>query len=121
MLNPFQRFGRRAEGIAATHLKKNGYSIIEKNYRTRTGEIDLIAMDGDTLVFIEVKARRTERFGSPKEALSIQKQKKIVLTAYHYLKALGRSDLRIRFDVVSILMAGNDPSIEVVKGAFDIG
>jgi putative endonuclease len=121
MLNPFQRFGRRAEELAARHLKENGYKILQKNYRTRSGEIDLIALDGEVLVFVEVKARRSERFGTPKEALSIQKQRKIVLTARHYLKESGKQEVRVRFDMVSILMTGSVPAIEVVKNAFDIG
>ncbi|MBU0991667.1 MAG: YraN family protein [Proteobacteria bacterium] len=120
MLNLLQRFGKKAEGIAARHLAKNGYRILEKNYRTRAGEIDLIAMDGPTIVFVEVKARRSDSYGLPKEAVSYHKQKKITMSAQYYLKETGNPDVKARFDVVSICMAGNRSSIEVVKNAFDL-
>jgi len=69
MLNRFQKFGNESELAAAEFLESQGYTIIEKNYRNAIGEIDLIAKDGETLVFAEVKARSSARYGNPKEAL----------------------------------------------------
>ena len=70
MLNKPQLFGQKAEGMAVRFLKKCGYKIVARNHRTRSGEIDIIARDGDTLVFVEVKARTTNRFGSAKAAVT---------------------------------------------------
>jgi putative endonuclease len=81
-----QKFGQEGEALAARHLKKNGYRIIEKNYRTKLGEIDIIAKDKDTLVFVEVKSRRSWQFGNPKAAVTPRKQRKISMVALHYLK-----------------------------------
>ena len=77
MVNKRQKFGKAGESIAARQLIKEGYRILEQNYRTAAGEIDIIARDGDTLVFIEVKARTSNRYGSAKHAVTFKKQKKI--------------------------------------------
>ena len=119
MLNPFQRFGRKAENIAAEHLAEHGYRIVRRNYRTRTGEIDLIAKDGPYTVFVEVKARRSETYGHPKEAVSFAKRKKIIKTAQIYLKEMGDAATRTRFDIVSINYHHGTMSIEVIRNAFD--
>jgi putative endonuclease len=76
MLNKKQKLGEQGEAIAVGHLKKAGYKIIETNYRTKLGEIDIIAKDKDTIVFVEVKARSSVHFGSPKWAVTPKKQKK---------------------------------------------
>ena len=76
-----QKFGEQGEALAVRHLKKAGYKIIETNYRTRLGEIDIIAKDKDTIVFVEVKTRTSVHFGSPKWAVTPQKQKKISMVA----------------------------------------
>jgi len=101
--NSRQIFGQRAEVAAAGFLSSRGYTILEQNYTTRYGEIDIIASHDDTLVFIEVKARRGLRYGGPKEAVNASKQQKIIGTATHYLKQHGIHDTRIRFDVVAML------------------
>ena len=115
-----QQFGKRSEALAAKHLKKNGYKILCKNYRTKLGEIDLIAKDRDTLVFIEVKARRTMHYGHPKWSVTPQKQRKISMTALHYLKASRLHDVKARFDVVTICYDGRHPEFEIVKNAFEL-
>ncbi|MGD9279831.1 MAG: YraN family protein, partial [Desulfobacterales bacterium] len=84
MRNWKQKFGEQGEALAARRLKKAGYKIIETNYRTRLGEIDIIAKDKDTIVFVEVKSRRSVYFGNPKQAVTLQKQKKISLVALYY-------------------------------------
>ena len=87
---------------AARLLKHMGYRIIEKNYRNAIGEIDIIARDGHSLVFVEVKARRSGRFGSAKGAITRKKQQQLSRTALLYLKESGQSEASARFDVVAI-------------------
>ncbi len=120
MLNKQQQFGKEGESLAARHLKKKGYKILEVNYRTPVGEIDIIAKDKDTIAFVEVKTRRTGRFGNPKWAVTPRKQMKISMTALLYLKATRQSDHKARFDVVAIHTQGDHPQIEIVKNAFEL-
>ncbi|MGD9307767.1 MAG: YraN family protein [Desulfosarcina sp.] len=118
MLNRQQQFGRRSERLAVEYLKRLGYRIIETNYRSAVGEIDIIASEKGTLVFVEVKARSSNRFGSPKAAVTATKQRKISMAALDYLKRSGQADSRARFDVVAIDTASGNTDIEVVKNAF---
>ena len=120
MINARQQFGKKSESIAVRHLKKNGYRIIEQNYRTKLGEIDVIAKDRDTIVFVEVKARRSDHFGNPKWAVTPKKQRKISMVALCYLKAMNMSNIKARFDVVSIRSANDRPEIEIIKNAFEL-
>jgi putative endonuclease len=113
-----QQFGKKSESLAADCLIKNGYRILTQNYRTRQGEIDIIAQEGDTIVFVEVKARRSNRFGSPKEAVTLQKQKKISASALDYLKAANQSNAKARFDVVAICSDKSSSRVEIIKNAF---
>lgn len=107
--------GSSYEEIAAAYLTNKGYEILEKNYRNRQGEIDLIAREGPYLVFIEVKFRRDDRNGTPAEAVDYHKQQKIIRTARHYLMIRHCDESQpCRFDVVAIL--GND--ITVIQNAF---
>ena len=114
-----QKFGEQSEALAANYLKLSGYRILERNYRNRIGEIDIIARDGKSLVFIEVKARKTGRYGSPKTAVTPAKQAKISNTATLYLKETGQLNCKARFDVVAIDARYNPPDIEVIKNAFE--
>ena len=110
--------GSTREAEAASYLEKNGYQILEHNYRCRQGEIDLIARDGRYLVFIEVKYRRTLRSGYPEEAVDKRKQQKIWRTARYYLYRHGYGeDTPCRFDVVSITGEGPQ-AIRVIRDAF---
>ena len=118
MLNRQQQFGQRSELLAAHYLKLKGYRILETNYRAATGEIDIIARDKKTIVFVEVKARSSRRFGSPKAAVTPAKQRKISMAALEYLKRTAQPNARARFDVVSIDTAAGTPAIEVIKNAF---
>lgn len=120
MQNWKQKFGEKGEALAVRRLKKAGYKIIETNYRTRMGEIDIIARENDTLVFIEVKSRRSVRFGNPKQAITVQKQKKISMVALGYLKATGQSTARARFDVVTVISNRDKPQVEIIKNAFEL-
>ena len=120
MLNRQQQFGKKSERLAAEYLKLNGYRIIETNYRCPVGEIDIIAREKGTLVFVEVKARRSSRFGSPKCAVTPAKQRKISMAALDYLKRSNLGDTRARFDVVAIDTTAGQTDIEVVKNAFEL-
>ena len=120
MLNQRQKFGEKGESMAARYLKTTGYKIIEKNYRTQLGEIDIIAQDGKTIVFVEVKSRRSVQFGSPKWAITPQKQRKISMVALQYLKKTDQSSAKARFDVVTIIATRDKQTIEIIKNAFDL-
>jgi putative endonuclease len=108
--------GANYEKIAALFLEKVfGYTILELNFKSRYGEIDIIAKDGETLVFVEVKYRKSERYGYPEEFVNLKKQYKILQTArYFMLKSHSGDETPIRFDVVSIL----GDKIKVIKDAF---
>lgn len=93
--------GKRAEKQAADFLRRHGYQIIQENYRWPGGEIDLVARDGDCLVFVEVKARRSEAFGLPEEFVHAAKQHKLIRTAQRYLLQ-HPTELDVRFDVVAL-------------------
>ncbi|MFH1888666.1 MAG: YraN family protein [Candidatus Omnitrophota bacterium] len=112
--------GKRGEEAAARLLKRSGYRILLKNYRTKSGEIDIIADDKGTICFIEVKARKSERFGSPYEAIPLSKQKKISKTALTFLKERGLLNKRARFDVISVVYDRNEPRLELIKDAFEL-
>ena len=93
--------GQCGEDVAALLLKKKGYKILERNYKNKIGEIDIIARQKDTLVFVEVKTRRSEKFGIPSEAVTYYKKQKIVNTAKMYLLD-NPADLAIRFDIIEV-------------------
>lgn len=93
--------GEDAEKLARDFLRQHGYEIIAERYRWRSGEIDLIARDGNSLVFIEVRSRSKELFGLPEETVNHTKRRKILLTAQHYL-ARHPTNLDVRFDVVAL-------------------
>ncbi|MBI1911544.1 MAG: YraN family protein [Deltaproteobacteria bacterium] len=112
-------FGKKGEEEAERILKKQGYKIIEKNYRCRFGEIDIIAKDGDTIAFVEVKTRVNDRFGSPKSSVDYRKQKHITNASAYYLNEKGLDDSSVRFDVVSLELGGDRFSFELIKDAFE--
>ena len=120
MLNRRQTFGEQGEAIAVGQLKKAGYKIIETNYRTKLGEIDIIAKDKDTIVFVEVKARRSVHYGSPKWAVTPKKQRKISIVALYYLKSTNQSSAKARFDVVTVALNQDTPQTEIIKNAFEL-
>ncbi len=113
--------GSKGEETATALLKENGYKILHRNYKTKLGEIDIIARDRDTYVFIEVKTRRTARFGSPAEAVVRNKQRQISKAALSFLKANNLLQEKARFDVVSILWGpGGKPKAGLIKNAFEL-
>jgi putative endonuclease len=119
LLSPRSRLGRSAEIVAAAELGKRGYSIVASNYRRRSGEIDLIAREGDCLVFVEVRCKRTTEFGSPAESITAAKMRKLVTTAEHYLEEQGLENAACRFDVVEVVAADGKLVVkEVLRDAF---
>ncbi len=110
--------GHLGETAAITYLKKQRIKILETNFRTKFSEIDIIARDGDTTCFIEVKTRRSLKKGMPKESVTLSKQKKIILGATQYLKDKNLLNHRIRFDVVEVLQENDKLSINLIKHAF---
>ena len=100
------------ESLAVKHLKARGCEILERNYRAKRGEIDIIVQDGEFTVFVEVKTRQTLRFGLPQEAVTIQKQRQISKVALAYLQAQNLLDAPCRFDVIAIHLS---PQLELLK------
>ncbi len=116
-------FGRSGESAAVAFLKKKGYRILEQNFRSKLGEIDIIAEQGGVLVFIEVKARTNHELGHPFNALTLAKQKKIVQTAQSFLVRKRISDKPMRFDVVGLTSDPESPDswqIEHLENAFQV-
>jgi putative endonuclease len=111
-------FGQAGEREAARYLKRSGLRILCRGYRTDHGEIDLVALDGDVVVFVEVKARRQ---GEPAEAVTAEKQRRLSLAALHFLKKHGLLDQPCRFDVVAIVWPEDRsaPQIEHIRHAFE--
>ncbi len=121
MLNSRQNLGQNGEDIAAEFLCKNGYSILTRNYRCPLGEIDIIAKIREVLVFIEVKTRMSEAYGSPAAAVTHRKQRQISNTAQYYLAERKLFDAPARFDVVSIIIrSAQGTLIEIIPNAFDL-
>lgn len=115
------RLGKEGEALALQCLKKNNYRIVERNYRTSLGEIDIIAWDRDTLCFIEVKTRRALNYASPFEAVSMSKQNKIVLLTQQYLQNKRLNKNNVRFDVVGIYLdANNQYHVDLLQNAFEL-
>ena len=114
-----QQTGRSGEDLAVGELETRGYAIVARRYRTRAGEIDIVARDGETLVFVEVKARATAEFGTAAEAVTRRKQLRLAAMARDYLARHLAVDRPCRFDVVAIDDVETTPTITVYVNAFD--
>jgi len=118
--------GKAGEELALTFLQGRGYKILARNYRKPFGEVDIIADDGGTLVFVEVKTRVGTKFGPPFEAVTPRKQIQMSKVALEYIGRHDRTDRPARFDVVGILLAGSGisddatPQVELLQDAFDL-
>jgi len=117
--DPRQALGISGEDLACAELRRRGYEILERRYRTRFGEIDIIAKDGDTVVFVEVKARLTDDFGGAAAAVTGWKQRRIAAMAVDYLARRRLHDCPCRFDVVAVDIEEAGPRITVYANAFD--
>ncbi len=111
--------GTEGENLAAAFLTKKGYRLLERNYRTSFGEIDMIAQEAETLVFVEVKARSTRGFGLPYEAVDRRKQGKMSRVALAYLSWKRIENCPCRFDVVSIINDAGHIEITLFRNAFE--
>ena len=112
--------GKLGENLACEELRRRGYAILERRYRTRSGELDIVARDGQTVVFIEVKTRSSDRYGVPAEAITSQKRRRLQRMAMDYLSRERLHDVPCRFDVVGItLVPGDHQRIEVIAGALE--
>jgi len=116
------RLGSRGENLACRFLKKNGYKILYRNFKGRTGgEIDVVCRDRDTLVFVEVKTRTREDYGRPLDAVDRDKRKRISRGGLAWLRLLGDPDVLVRFDVVEVIIAeGAEPRLEILRNAFSL-
>ena len=118
MKDPRRQLGDAGEDLAAAALKKQGYKILERNYVTHLGEIDLIARHRGALVFIEVKTRKSLRFGAPQDAVTPAKQARLQKLADYYLQRQRLGEVEVRFDVVGITIKAEQPEIEIIQDAF---
>ncbi len=119
LLHYNQDAGKLGEDLAVAELGRQGYAILARRYRTRFGEIDIVAQDGETIVFVEVKARRSDRYGTAADAVTSWKQRRIAAMALDYLSWVDRLDEPCRFDVVAIDGLGTDHvAIRIIKEAF---
>ena len=114
-----QDLGRRSEQLALRVLTSRGYTIQASNVRFPVGEIDIVARDGQTLCFIEVRSRSSSLWGGPLETIRAQKRRRLIRAAQWYLSRHPSSLPEIRFDVLGIQWQGSEPVVELVQGAFD--
>jgi putative endonuclease len=112
-------FGKTGEDLAVEELERRGYAIVDRRWRTRAGEIDIIARDGETLVFVEVKARDDHEFGDGAESVTMRKRQTIVRLAQHYVQDTRWVDRPCRFDVVTIHLDSGQPVVTLYPNAFD--
>ena len=122
-LTPRQILGARGEKAAARHLRRRGYKILLKNFRSGKAEVDIVARHKDWLVFVEVKTRETEQFGAPSEAVDHDKQRNLSKAALDYLRMLGNPRIHFRFDIVEVIIADGSKrpdDIRLIQNAFDL-
>lgn len=115
-----QILGNRGEQAAVDFLKQNGYKILARNYKSKLGEVDIVALDKKTVCFVEVKTRTSDKFGSPAEAVSARKEKQISKAALCYLKEKKLLDKSARFDVVCVEYKADKPEINLITDAFEL-
>ena len=115
-----KELGKQGEEIAIRFLKKKGYRILIRNYVCKMGEMDIIAREKDTLVFVEVKTRTSAVFGPPQLAVNSTKQMQLSKVALYFLKEKKLEEVKARFDVVAILLRPEREEVELIKDAFDL-
>jgi putative endonuclease len=117
--DPRQNLGKRGEDLACAELERRGYAVLARRYRTRFGEIDIIARDHDFTVFVEVKTRTGDEYGGGAAAVTGWKQRRITQMAVDYLSRHDLHDTPCRFDVVVVDLTGESARVEVYAHAFD--
>lgn len=116
-----EKTGKQAENLAVNFLEKQDFEIISRNYRKRFGEIDIIARTGGSLVFVEVKSQKAPTIGEPEAAVTLRKQKRLILAAESYLQEFQPEFSEIRFDVISIIFFPHkDSEINHYLNAFEV-
>ena len=119
MSEPTTQLGRKGERLAARFLKKHGYRLLQRNYTCPRGEIDLVALDGEEVVFVEVRTRTDDAFGDPAESVTSKKRRQVSSVALDYARRKKLADQPMRFDVVTVLFGRSDqPRIELFRDAF---
>ncbi len=113
--------GNLGETLAADYLRQHGYDILARNWRCATGEIDIIARDGGTLVFVEVRTRHGARLGSPEESITPRKQAKLIALAYEYLAAMDAPPADWRIDVVAVVLGRRNSVERITHIPFAVG
>ena len=113
------RLGRRGEALAAGKLEALGFTVVARNYRCLHGELDLIARQGETWVFVEVRTRRGDGFGSPEASITARKRAHLIAAAQHYLQAHDLADVPWRIDLVAVDLAPNGAlrRLDVIENA----
>ena len=114
-----QRLGELGETLACAEIESRGYAILARRWRARHGEIDIVAEDGETLVFVEVRMKATQEFGTAAESVTPAKQRQVARMAMEYLLVNRIHDRPCRFDVVAIDVIDHLPRVTVIRGAFD--
>ena len=114
-----RRMAQKSEDLACGLLQRAGLTILDRNVRCVLGELDLVARDGKTVVFVEVRSRKGNARGTAKESVSLQKRRRIVRLALWYLKTRGLARASVRFDVISIQWGPRKPDVEWIRNAFD--
>lgn len=115
-----QQLGAAGERAAADFLRRHGYALLARNYRCPGGEVDVIALDGGAVVFVEVKARHGAGHGAPLESVPPWKQRRVAAAALHYLTRHALLERDVRFDVVGVWLGGDAPVCELVRDAFGV-
>jgi len=113
-----KRVGNKGESIAEDYLKRKGYEIIHRNYRCRLGEIDIIAKDDDTIVFIEVRTKQNRNYGTPQDSVTPMKMDKISKTALSFIQGKNLTGFSYRFDFIAVTYSQGKPNIEHIENAF---
>jgi putative endonuclease len=112
--------GQEGERVAERYLQRKGYKLVERNYRCPLGELDLIVLDRRVIVFVEVKTRTGQGFGSPLEAVEFRKQRKMIQAAQFFLAEKRLQQRDARFDVVGVTWPGGEPVVEHIENAFEL-
>ncbi len=121
--SPKLELGARGEKAAAKHLRRHGYKILVRRFKSHSGEIDIVCRHKDTLVFVEVKTREDEHLGAPSEAVDGRKQRHISKVALDYLRLLNYPEIKFRFDIVEVLMhhgAKKPDEVRLIQDAFEL-
>jgi putative endonuclease len=112
--------GKQGERVAELYLQKKGYKLVERNYRCSGGELDLIVLDRRVVVFVEVKTRTGDGFGTPLEAVEFRKQQRMIRAAQFFLAQKNLQQRDARFDVVGVSWPGREPVVEHIENAFEL-